>query len=161
MASFFASRTLYKVVATFEFLFSIVIIIFAAKTLAVFLDEEDKFQNNSPFLLYSASLSLILGISQIVAAVLLITLTKGPDNYDKEDYVIGITPKFWLFQAVISFGLLLFIFIAPVAQYYIDEQQQALRVSLKELFTYVIVNALFKIIFIWMVYTTVRFRRKN
>jgi heme/copper-type cytochrome/quinol oxidase subunit 2 len=29
------------------------------------------------------------------------------------------------------------------------------------LYTYVIVNALFKIIFIWMVYTTIRFRRNK
>jgi hypothetical protein len=161
MASFFASRTLYKVVTIFELLFSIVIIAFAAKTIKLSLDKANDGWNDRPFILYSAALALILGTLQILAAVLLITLTRGPHSFDKDDYVIGFTPKFWLLQAVISFGLLIFIFVAPVAQYNLPNEQPEMKVTLKELYTYVIVNALFKIIFIWMVYTTIRFRRNK
>lgn len=70
----------------------------------------------------------------------------------------GSTPTIWILQAVISFPILLFIFVTPVASGYDLQAAKDVELlyGLREMFSYVIVDALFKPFFIWMVYSTLR-----
>ena len=63
---------------------------------------------------------------------------------------------------MLSLPLLILLFAIPVAleRNLKGERELELEYSLKEMFSYVIVDALFKPFFIWMIFTTIR-RGKN
>jgi len=158
---YFASRTIYQVVASLEILFSTVILIFSSVTLFhVSQVEDEEFQAKNRIVLYSGALGIFVGAIQIISAIALVWSSRDENSFDKDDLAVSRIPTIWFFLAFITFSLLILIFLGPILQVEkkgaLNQLEPPLRDSLTQLFTYVVANAIFKFLFIWAVYTTIR-----
>lgn len=92
-----------------------------------------------------------------------IQISQGPNAFDKDDLAVSRFPTLWFSLAFLNSLLLVFIFLGPLLLLEKKGQLRSydapLRQSLSDLFTYVVTNFLFKFLFIWAIFTTIRFRR--